>query len=273
MKEELQNMRGLNIFGCFYETLKSTREYHHRFQHIDISHGSELEEIVVPVQFSGEEVFGKYLDLHAFYLRYCNLQNLDSRDQDYLQYLEKFNSFFYIPEKCKNMKSYTVYVNDLWNYLSDFFRRTQPLIDLNETIAEWKNTFDEKWNNGTISGWKSKQKNSGISAAPQPLRLGMFNAIEELEALGPDRLKQALEALNLKCGGTLHDRAERLWLVRGKKPEDIPAKLKQKKIENSKDSSNSDGDNASKQVLFKRFLYDLLSPTNYLRGKNNFHTL
>lgn len=56
----------------------------------------------------------------------------------------------------------------------------------------------------------------------------MFNSVEELQALGMDRLKEALEAMELKCGGTLKDRAERLWAVRGKKYEDIPAKLKAK---------------------------------------------
>ena len=38
---------------------------------------------------------------------------------------------------------------------------------------------------------------------------GMFNDSKELEALGMDRLKEGLEALGLKCGGTLQDRAKR----------------------------------------------------------------
>lgn len=33
------------------------------------------------------------------------------------------------------------------------------------------------------------------------LNLSQYNTIEELEALGMDRLKSALMALNLKCGG------------------------------------------------------------------------
>jgi splicing factor 3A subunit 3 len=63
----------------------------------------------------------------------------------------------------------------------------------------------------------------------------MFNSAEELEALGLERLKEGLEALGLKCGGTLQDRALRLWSVRGKKPAEIPDKLKKK----SKDSAAS----------------------------------
>eukprot|EP01035_Chromulina_nebulosa_P017415 gene17415-22965_t len=82
-------------------------------------------------------------------------------------------------------------------------------------------------------GWKQvdKQKNNDD---PQPLRLEMFNSANELEALGIDRLKEALEAIGLKCGGTLKDRAERLWSVKGLKPEDIPEKLKAKANNNKK---------------------------------------
>ena len=61
-----------------------------------------------------------------------------------------------------------------------------------------------------------------------------------------ERLKEALEALGLKCGGTLQDRAGRLWSVRGKKPEDYPKKAKvvgaskkRKLGENSEDFTDS----------------------------------
>ena len=42
----------------------------------------------------------------------------------------------------------------------------------------------------------------------EPLRLGMFNRVDELVALGPERLQRALVALGLKAGGTVKDRAE-----------------------------------------------------------------
>lgn len=41
-----------------------------------------------------------------------------------------------------------------------------------------------------------------------------------------DRLKEALEALGLKCGGTMEQRAERLFSVKGKAPEEFDPKLK-----------------------------------------------
>ena len=51
--------------------------------------------------------------------------------------------------------------------------------------------------------------------APAALDLGPFETLEALEALGLDRLKAALLALGLKCGGTAADRASRLLSTRG----------------------------------------------------------
>jgi len=50
---------------------------------------------------------------------------------------------------------------------------------------------------------------------PLPLELTNYSSTSELEALGLDTLKAALTAIGLKCGGTLEERAARLWSVRG----------------------------------------------------------
>ncbi|KAG8123335.1 putative cDNA sequence BC031781 protein [Naja naja] len=47
------------------------------------------------------------------------------------------------------------------------------------------------------------------------INLMEFNSVAELEAIGLDKLKFELLALGLKCGGTLQERAERLFSVRG----------------------------------------------------------
>lgn len=226
LKEDVSAIRGQNMFSSFYEVLNSTREYHQKFPNAAVGYHAKVIEEEIKVSFSGEEIFGKYLDLHTFYLRYSNLPNIASRDQDYLQYLDKFNSFFYIPENSKGSKAFNLYISDLWEYLSGFFKRVQPLIDLNE--AEWRTEFDSKWSEGKISGWKPRTTAATKTSDSAPLRLGLFNDSSELEALGGDRLKEVLESMGLKCGGSVKDRAERLWSIRGKKPEDIPFKLRAK---------------------------------------------
>ena len=45
--------------------------------------------------------------------------------------------------------------------------------------------------------------------------LDNYTSAEELESLGLDRLKQELMTRGLKCGGTLQQRAQRLFATKG----------------------------------------------------------
>lgn len=55
--------------------------------------------------------------------------------------------------------------------------------------------------------------------------------------------------MNLKCGGTLRERADRLWSVRGKKWEDIPSKLKTSANPPSESDGHGAGEAADEQTL------------------------
>lgn len=46
-----------------------------------------------------------------------------------------------------------------------------------------------------------------------------------MESVGPERLKAALQAMGLKCGGTVQERAQRLFVTKGKKLEDLESSL------------------------------------------------
>mgnify|MGYP003386391192 CR=1 FL=1 len=240
MTEEIETMKGDDMFSSFYDKLKSTQEFYARYPDRLADSTPQLDENV-QVDFSGEEVFGKYLDLTGHHLRYCNIPNIGDKELDYLQYLEKFNTFFYIPETVKRSRAYAGYVRDLSDYLAQFFRKTQPLVDIDGSVQEWKEAFEEKWATGKMEGWRATSSGTGEGA--QALRLGMYNAVEELEALGLVRLKEALSAQGLKCGGTVQERATRLWSVRGKRWEEIPAKLKV----NPGGSAESGADGAASQ--------------------------
>jgi len=61
--------------------------------------------------------------------------------------------------------------------------------------------------------------------APEPLDLLAYDSEAALAALPLDRLKGALLALGMKCGGTAAQRAARLWAVRGVALADIPPQL------------------------------------------------
>lgn len=58
-----------------------------------------------------------------------------------------------------------------------------------------------------------------------PLDLLSVNAVDDLEALGLERLKVELIQRGMKCGGTLQERAARLFSVKGMSPDQISPAL------------------------------------------------
>lgn len=71
------------------------------------------------------------------------------------------------------------------------------------------------------SGSQSAAPQEG-SAAPQdsasmePIDMEAYSSAAELETAGLERIKQSLQALGLKCGGTLRERAARLFSTKGR---------------------------------------------------------
>jgi hypothetical protein len=114
-----------------------------------------------------------------------------------------------------------------------------------KSTAEQTKTTPAKADPPSASSGKGKAKQPAKAAEPEPeppkpkepkppvkpeaLNLSKIKSQEELEALGLDRLKAALMALQMKCGGTLQERAARLWSVKGLKPDQIDPKLKTSK--------------------------------------------
>jgi len=62
----------------------------------------------------------------------------------------------------------------------------------------------------------------------EPLMLDSYSSIEELEKLGMDRLKGASIAIGVKCGGSLQERAKRLFSLKGVDRKDYPMKVRAK---------------------------------------------
>ncbi|KAG1684621.1 hypothetical protein DVH05_010675 [Phytophthora capsici] len=182
--EETENMRGRAVFTSFYEQLKNIRSFHRKYPNSVVSHEPNLDEILHPnLQFSGEERFGKYVDLNEFYTRFLNIPELKKQARktqeamgsgsrtrgrkqptgttiDYLVYLASFSDFSAIPATQKTQSApYQQYLKDLKEYLLDFYRRTQPLVDLDDVIDETTAKFEKQWALRDIAGWESRQEN------------------------------------------------------------------------------------------------------------------
>lgn len=112
------------------------------------------------------------------------------------------------------------------------------MVDLAEVSANALARFEKEWVEGTFPGWTrtgSVLANTGRAH----LDLAPFSKPEELASLGLDRLKSALLALGLKCGGTLEERAQRLWATKGKELDDLPPEMFSKGQVGKKASSDA----------------------------------
>lgn len=76
---------------------------------------------------------------------------------------------------------------------------------------------------------KGATENSNGLDVSQPLNFDDYNSAAELEVLGMERLKSELQVRGLKCGGTLQERAARLFLLKTTPVEKLPKKLLAKK--------------------------------------------
>ncbi|KAI3879440.1 hypothetical protein MKX03_014060 [Papaver bracteatum] len=63
----------------------------------------------------------------------------------------------------------------------------------------------------------------------KPLDFDDFNSAADMEVLGMERLKAELQAHGLKCGGSLQERASRLFLLKTTPVDELPKKLLAKK--------------------------------------------
>ncbi|KAA0039912.1 hypothetical protein IC582_027383 [Cucumis melo] len=64
-----------------------------------------------------------------------------------------------------------------------------------------------------------------VSNSEIPLNFDGFSSAAEMEVLGLERLKSELQARGLKCGGTLQERAVRLFLLKSTPLDKLPKKL------------------------------------------------
>jgi len=230
-KEEISKIAGPNEFKEFYDRLKSIKDFHrtrpedvskplsYEFEQMNLALGGE-EEMPNMVEFSDEEGYGRFLDLHEHYQRYVNVKGFDKCD--YLDYLGHFDKLFEI-EKTKKNSQYKDYITHLMNYLYIYAEKVRPLIDWSIDTKETIEDFETQWDKGQFPGWTDV--NSAMKQTGAHLDLSPYQSADELAKLGLDRLKSALMALGLKCGGTIESRAERLFSTKGKTLAEIDPKL------------------------------------------------
>jgi splicing factor 3A subunit 3 len=225
-QEEIGIMGGPDEFAEFYRRLKHLKDHHRKyggegqtevpmimeFMRLDTERKNPPHELQNLVHFTDEESYGKFLDLHQLHDLFCNLKGVER--VDYLTYLQSFDRLFDIPKERKTLE-YRRYLDKLQEYLSGYIGKIQPLLDQSKIVSEVKRDAEEKWSAGTFPGWRKDTGSAMAKHSGAHLDLSAFSSPEELMSLGLDRLKSGLIALGLKCGGTLEERARRLFSTKG----------------------------------------------------------
>ncbi|XP_043716572.1 splicing factor SF3a60 homolog [Telopea speciosissima] len=273
-----QTATGTNVFSAFYDRLKEIREYHRRHPVARVvDAGEEYEELLKQephVEFSGEEAFGRYLDLHELYNEYVNSKF--GEPIEYSAYLDVFAQPHKIPRNHKLTRQYREYLEHLLEYLIYFFQRKEPLQDLDRVFSKVETEFEELWMDGKIQGWENKSPENGhASSLDSVIDLDYYSSVEELIEVGPERLKEALAALGLKAGGTVQQRAERLFLTKHTPLEQLDrkhfAKFSRGLEQNGNAASSQQIDNSKEIALIEakiKHLCELLTET-ILQTKEN----
>ena len=74
----------------------------------------------------------------------------------------------------------------LLDYLYDFTKRVQPLLDINTELEDVRTEFEPKFNSGEFQGWP-KETGGALTHTGAHLDLSAFSSSEEIASLGLDR--------------------------------------------------------------------------------------
>lgn len=155
---------GPQVYAQFYQKLQDIKDYHKRHPNVEV--GRPEADIIVKEfetnhnlesQFTGEEAFGLYIDMNGLFQEYINLKGA-SQDIDYVEYLTKF--YLFEDTVDKTTKEYLKYLEEVLEYLTSFFKRTQPLFDLEGTLNRCTEEFENQWNNKSFVPIGSSISNS-----------------------------------------------------------------------------------------------------------------
>lgn len=192
--------KGGDVWTSFYDKVKEVKDYHRRFsvnqglpelQNSEWFYQRALESDKTDSLFSGEEDYGKRVDMHELFVTYLNLKKISTlrrsnfrqatfarlkkktvdlepddpevdktvekefHELDYIEWLKTFDQFHEINRYCKyREKNYTEYLEGLISYLRGFLLRTQPLIDADKLEQQFEKEFEERWNDKSIPGWQ-----------------------------------------------------------------------------------------------------------------------
>lgn len=172
--KEIQTIGTGEPLAEFYKELSDIKTFHAQYPNEPVENLEQAYKTRLPregdigssevdTMFSGEEAYGRFLDLTSAHESYINLPGI--KRPMYLQYLDIFDVF--TPPVCaikrpdKMTDRYFAYVGDLANYLESFMRRTRPLENLDQLYASFDGDFEKAWTANDIPGWTLEADTKG----------------------------------------------------------------------------------------------------------------
>lgn len=156
---EVAQMSAGGGLDALYELLTVIKDFHQRYPDNAVEDFARQLEIQLPDPnlpvdpedriaklFSGEESYGRFLDLNTLHAEFLNLKR-NSTDQSYKRYLEIFDSFdaSSLSVHVKQGPNYALYLTHLLDYLVSFYRRTIAMDNHDKVLAELNADFEKQW--------------------------------------------------------------------------------------------------------------------------------
>jgi splicing factor 3A subunit 3 len=165
----------------------------------------------IPLEFTGEEMYGRYLDLHTHYQTFINLTrrkapptstpaNGDADGDgdaeaaasssggdgglDYMTYVQQFSHFHRTPAAVKLGAGYREYVEELLRYLVSFHERTLPLKPVGKLLGGVEAGFAARWDAGEVLGWEDRGEGSLPAGTDLVLEPEVYGSAKELLDIG-----------------------------------------------------------------------------------------
>lgn len=171
---EIQSISTGDPFDEFYKRLNEIKDFHRRYPNEPVENleraykrkapgEGESATMEVDNMFTGEEAYGRFLDLTTLHEDYLNLPGV--KRLSYLQYLATFDTF--VPPQCpikradKTTDQYFNYVGRLTSYLEGFLKRIRPLEDLEKVFAIFDQGFEKAWEVNEVQGWGAAAQPTG----------------------------------------------------------------------------------------------------------------
>jgi len=173
--KEIESLSGsTNEFDQFYKQLAELKDIHRRHPDLQVEDleknyrkrtREEMEEdrtsaivsgltVAITSMFTGEESWGRFLDLNTFHELFLNLKGVRT-NLSYIEYLKSFQGFRHLRRQTKN-EDYLKYLIQLQDYLESFLKRVEPIVNHKKLMNKIGVEFNSAWDQGVAPDQKDE---------------------------------------------------------------------------------------------------------------------